>query len=547
MTSFHGRDFCSYRGIRYAEPPVGELRFRAPIPAGAWQGELNATEDVSGCPQGYDPYYSGNEDCLFLNVYTPQSDTTLSLPVMVFIHGGGYTSGDNSAAQYGPHYFLDKDIVLVAINYRLGVLGFLSTGDDASPGNYGLKDQLEALRWVQKNIAVFGGDANKVTIFGESAGGFSVHYHVLSPLSKGLFHAAIAESGSALMPMYFQNEGMLSKAQRLATAVGCPTDSSEELIKCLRTLDVQSIMVNQPSDCNPPPGAFSFFFCLYDVFWRPVSEVRTAANPEPFLTANPKDIITSGDFNRVPFVLGTNSEEGSMFLLPFISTLTGIDYFNNNTEYISQVTFFLNESVSADLISDTWNKVVEFYLGSDRVVTTTNVHNIINAATDRFMQHNVQKSVELHLQAGHDTVYLYNLAYRGKFSVVSKTRYGNTRYDLGVVHADDLEFILSSSFLVDRWEPGHPDLETVEALITLWTHVAQYGNPTPPLGSLPPQGVVWPTAGADGDVISYYVLDNAPPPAEPIYGVRPLHISVVPDKFKDRMDFWDSLPLKENQ
>ena len=128
--------------------------------------------------------------------------------------------------------------------------GFLSTGDDASPGNYGLKDQLEALRWVQKNIAAFGGDANKVTIFGESAGGFSVHYHVLSQLSKGLFHAAIAESGSALMPMFFQNEGMLSKAQRLATAVGCPTDSSEELIKCLRTRDLKSIMANQPSDVS---------------------------------------------------------------------------------------------------------------------------------------------------------------------------------------------------------------------------------------------------------------------------------------------------------
>jgi len=109
---------------------------------------------------------------------------------------------------------------------------------------------MEALRWVQKNIAAFGGDANKVTIFGESAGGMSVHFHVLSPLSKGLFHAAIAESGSALMPMFFQTEGMLSKAQRMATAVGCPTDNSEELVKCLRTRDVKSIMINQPSDVS---------------------------------------------------------------------------------------------------------------------------------------------------------------------------------------------------------------------------------------------------------------------------------------------------------
>ena len=109
---------------------------------------------------------------------------------------------------------------------------------------------MEALRWVQKNIAAFGGDANKVTIFGESAGAMSIHFHVLSPLSKGLFHSGIAESGSALMPLIFQNEGMLSKAQRLAKSVGCPTDNSEELVECLRTRDVKSIMVNQPSDVS---------------------------------------------------------------------------------------------------------------------------------------------------------------------------------------------------------------------------------------------------------------------------------------------------------
>ena len=130
----------------------------------------------------------------------------------------------------------------------------MSTGDDAAPGNFGLKDQVEALRWVQKNIAAFGGDANKVTIFGESAGGMSVHFHVLSPLSKGLFHAGISESGSALMPLFFRTEGVLSRAQRMASAVGCPTESSEELVECLRTRDVKSILVNQPSDVSMSRG-----------------------------------------------------------------------------------------------------------------------------------------------------------------------------------------------------------------------------------------------------------------------------------------------------
>lgn len=130
--------------------------------------------------------------------------------------------------------------------------GFLSTGDDAAPGNFALKDQAEALRWVQKNIAAFGGDPNRVTIFGESAGGMSVHFHVLSPLSKGLFHGAISESGSALMPLFFRTDDIVSQAQRLAQAVGCPTKNSEELVSCLRTVDVDTIMKNQPSDVSMP-------------------------------------------------------------------------------------------------------------------------------------------------------------------------------------------------------------------------------------------------------------------------------------------------------
>jgi carboxylesterase type B len=128
--------------------------------------------------------------------------------------------------------------------------GFLSTGDDAAPGNFGLKDQTEALQWIQKNIEAFGGDADRVTIFGESAGGMSVHFHALSPLSNSLFQAGIAESGSALMPLFFRADGMLSQAQRLADAVGCPTENSEELVSCLRTVDIDTIFKNQPDDVS---------------------------------------------------------------------------------------------------------------------------------------------------------------------------------------------------------------------------------------------------------------------------------------------------------
>ncbi|CAG2062859.1 unnamed protein product, partial [Timema podura] len=165
--------------------------FQSPKPPSRWSGVRNATEDTSPCTQrsifARQVEVSGSEDCLYLNVYTPQlpDGSNDDLPVMVWFHGGGWVSGAGTSKFYGPQFLLDKDIVLVTVTYRLGPIGFLSTGDEAAPGNSGLKDQVAALRWVQDNIAVFGGNPNSVTIFGESAGGASVHYHILSPLSQG--------------------------------------------------------------------------------------------------------------------------------------------------------------------------------------------------------------------------------------------------------------------------------------------------------------------------------------------------------------------------
>ncbi|KAL3282159.1 hypothetical protein HHI36_005354 [Cryptolaemus montrouzieri] len=163
----------------------------SPVPIEPWKDVLDATKPHAVCPQR-DIYrrtdlIEGDEDCLYLNVYTPRlpSENLELLPVMVFFHGGGFLCGGGNSYWYGPDVLLDRDIVLVVTNYRLGALGFLSTGDSVSPGNYGLKDQSLALKWVKKNIEYFGGDPDSITLFGESAGGASANYHMLSPLSKG--------------------------------------------------------------------------------------------------------------------------------------------------------------------------------------------------------------------------------------------------------------------------------------------------------------------------------------------------------------------------
>lgn len=206
MFSKNGRNIHAYQGIPYAVPPVNELRFKKTkrLKGKGWEGVFAANKRPTPCVQR-NPigiFYStkGDEDCLKLNVYVPEVDTEKKLPVMVWFHGGGFTSGDSSDQVYSPGYLLDKDVILVTVNYRLGIFGYFTLGNDDAPGNLGAWDQRESLVWVQNNIAAFGGNPKKVTIFGESAGGISVSYQLASRKNKGLFHAAIIQSGPIHLP-----------------------------------------------------------------------------------------------------------------------------------------------------------------------------------------------------------------------------------------------------------------------------------------------------------------------------------------------------------
>ncbi|KAG5861540.1 hypothetical protein JTB14_015720 [Gonioctena quinquepunctata] len=249
-TNYDGELIVAFLGIPYAKPPVGELRFKAPQPPEPWQGIKDATKVGNKCVQidieSVSHSVSGSEDCLNLNVYTKEipQGTSLLKPVMVWIHGGAFVLGSNDPKSFGPAFLMTKDIVLVVINYRLGFLGFLSLDDPSLdvPGNAALKDQALALKWVQKNIKHFGGDPNNVTIFGESAGGTSVHYHVLSPHSKGLFHKAICQSGDALIPFCLGEE---RHAVEFVKSMGKTANTEKEALEILRTLSGEEIVLKQ--------------------------------------------------------------------------------------------------------------------------------------------------------------------------------------------------------------------------------------------------------------------------------------------------------------
>ncbi|KAJ9588465.1 hypothetical protein L9F63_018198, partial [Diploptera punctata] len=301
-TTKAGFKYYSFKGIPYAKPPIGSLRFKAPQPLESWSGVRDAFEEGHPCPQVDEIFrlYKGNEDCLFLNVFTPQlnpvSNNSLK-PVMVWFHGGGFNKGSSSSEIYGPDFLVAEDVVIVSFNYRLGPFGFLCLDTEDVPGNAGLKDQVLALRWVQQNIEQFGGDPGKVTIFGESAGGASVHYHMLSPMSKGLFHQAISQSGTALNPWAFSATAK-ERSFRLGKVLGCTTNNANELLKFLEKVSAQDI-VNK---------------VVESVSVEDVREKKVKGPGGTFLEAHPRDIMQAGKFQHIPYMLGVNSQEGLVAL-----------------------------------------------------------------------------------------------------------------------------------------------------------------------------------------------------------------------------------------
>jgi para-nitrobenzyl esterase len=294
MASGGAREFL---GIPYAAPPVGRLRWRPPQPAARWQGIRDATRVGSQCAQPggailSDPTASSSENCLYLNVYTPATGGTGRLPVMVWIHGGGFTGGAGSLYD-GAVLAAREHVIVVTINYRLGIFGFLAlssldkeAGPDSS-GDYGLMDKQAALRWVRRNAAAFGGNVRDVTIFGQSAGGLSVCDNMASPTAAGLFARAIAESG-CLTPVP-SRQATEQRDEALAANLGC-TDMATAA-GCLRAKPATELVAAEGTSPVPATG------------WGPVPG-------NAVLPTAPAPAFAAGRYTHVPLLQGTNADEG---------------------------------------------------------------------------------------------------------------------------------------------------------------------------------------------------------------------------------------------
>ena len=459
-----------FLGIPYAAPPTGELRFEPPQKHVAWKPDIyNASYYRSICiqPDDYIKFFWPNfshpesEDCLFLNVYTPvHNNSSLAkvkpYPVMVYIHGGGYEVGTPvlSPGDVIPLW----GVVLVTIQYRLGPFGFVTTGDTVAPGNYGMLDQIEALKWVQENIEAFGGDPSKVTIFGESAGGSSVGLHVLSPLSKGLFQHAIAISGVELSPYATGSKpAAVTHTKDLASRLGCPIDESDAIIDCLRLVEANKFR-------NSPPNV-----------WRPIVD-------GDLLPDTPENLRKSGKFNNVTLMAGYTSQEGAYFFPTHINRLTP-------ETFRSYVRFAL--SYILNIYGQTWtrdSKISDSLLDAVVFMNTPwpyprDVYKVRNGfsdiVTDSCVAEPTHASLLYHSEL--TATYMYEFAYRSKLNRDPEW--------LGVRHKDDTPyqfgFPLMNLTILQNYDEA--DRNMSETIITLFTNFAKYGNPTPE----PVSGALW--------------------------------------------------------
>ncbi|MFL1407346.1 carboxylesterase/lipase family protein [Marinobacter sp. M1N3S26] len=458
----------AFRGIPYAQPPVGDLRYADPVPAEPWDDTLVADEFGGSCIQPASTFGASEstEDCLYLNVYTPEEAE--GRPVMVWIHGGSFETGSGGGS-YTPSGLLEHDVVVVTVNYRMGVLGFLSHPDlDGPSGSYGIMDQQLALQWVQDNIANFGGDPGNVTIFGESAGGASVLTHIASPASGDLFHRAIIQSGAYIGQIDQPTQATMQAAgDTFYDGLGCGD------IDCIRDLDAQTILEAQQA------AGLSY-----------VPSLRSDILPKDVKTS-----LADGDYNKVPVIAGSNLDEGRLFVGIAELTRIGALIEGGATPEDAAAQAMLKEEDYRDEVvalvgEDDADAVVAEYDTADY----DNVSIAVSAInTDiRFACPSVPQLQQL--AAGGEMVYAYEFTDRDAPSIIPA---GNT-FDLGAAHAFEIQYVFGNR--ASREARGMTDeasLDLADAMTAYWASFATNGDPNTSDGT----GVMWENVQANSNML----------------------------------------------
>ncbi|XP_062923324.1 fatty acyl-CoA hydrolase precursor, medium chain-like isoform X2 [Mobula hypostoma] len=446
----------NYLSIPFAKPPVGPLRFSVPQTPETWTGTRKATTFAPGCLQssslaefltdilsttsGPETY---SEDCLYLNVYTPvqPTDTKTKLSVMVWIHGGALAVG--SALPFdGSPLAAYEDVVVVVIQYRLGVLGFLSSGDEHMPANLGMLDQIEALKWVQENIKSFGGDPNSVTVFGESSGGTAVSLLLASPLAKGLFHKAISESGSALYEIVFNRKPNMT-VWEIASKVGCGLSTSLEVVVCLRNKSEEEMFNLTQSTMISPIVVDGIF-----------------------LTKNAEQVFEAKEMTVVPYLLGmTNHEAG--WLMSRVWSPPGWE--NGLDRETSRMIISASQLLTEEVVQQAQDE----YMGDTQDRTEIRDRHL-ELLGDVFMLEPTIRAARYFRDAG-CPVYLYEFQHSTSFA--RKCRPDFVKAD----HGDEIGYVFGSAFwdgdILINGSMTAEEMALSRTIMRYWANFAKTGNP----------------------------------------------------------------------
>ncbi|XP_061333103.1 bile salt-activated lipase [Pezoporus flaviventris] len=473
-----------FRGIPFAAPPK---TLEDPKPHPGWDGTLQTKEFKNRCMQVTltQTDVRGSEDCLYLNIWIPQGKRQVStnMPVMIWIYGGAFLLGGSQGANFLNNYLYDGEeiavrgnVIVVTINYRLGPLGFLSTGDANLPGNYGLKDQQMAIAWVKRNIKAFGGDPENITIFGESAGAVSVSLQMLTPKNKGLFRRAISQSGVGLCSWAIQ-KNPLTWAKKLGQSVGCPTDNTTALANCLRISNPKSLtlayrmqLINLPSPV------------VHTLALTPVIDGDFLPDMPENLFANAADI---------DYIAGVNNMDGHMFAgidLPVINRplvkITEDEIYN----LVKGLTLDRGERGANETYSvytQAWGKNPE-----QEAMKKT----VVDLITDYIFLIPTQWALNLHLQNARSAkTYSYLFSQPSRMPIYPSW--------VGADHADDLQYVFGKPFATPLgYLPKHRTVS--KAMIAYWTNFARTGDPNKGNSEVP---ITWPPYASEG---SYYLEIN---------------------------------------
>ncbi|XP_070593961.1 cholinesterase-like [Erythrolamprus reginae] len=450
----------AYLGVPYAEPPLEKLRFQKPLPHQPWNQTLEATSFGNSCPQFifrgvpetelWSSKTALSEDCLSLNIWVPHPQSSSPVPVMVWIHGGGFLLGTSSVDIFnGTHLAATENVIVVTINYRLGALGFLYL-PPAAPGNLGLWDQQLALKWIKENAAVFGGDPSQVTIFGSSAGAASVNFHLLAPKSQDLFAQAVIQSGTANAYWAWRtSKEAKQKSLEFIHLLGCSEDNNISIVHCMQTKNVSELIQHEIALLLK--GGF-----ILNIPFRPTID-------GDFLLGEPENLMEEGQIQVKPVLIGATSDEAATYVHNVFPNIT--DNLINQEQLLKGIGLLV-PNATEDFIRTIALRYSEGQHGPAQYRST-----LSHFYTDQMFWCPLWEAAENIRKTG-SPVYAYLFAHRPSWTTWPEW--------IGASHCDEVLFgfgTLESVFHINQTYT-EAEARLSRKMMHYWAEFARTGNPT---------------------------------------------------------------------